>query len=338
MRAEIVAALAVREGGAYVDGTFGAGGYSQAILSAAPCRVWAIDRDPGAIPRARALGARWDDRLALLPGCFGAMDTLLAERGIGLVDGVVLDIGVSSMQIDQPDRGFSFRLDGPLDMRMGDQGPTAADLVNTLDESTLADILFFLGEERAARRVARAVVERRAEAPFTRTAELASVIRSVVRKSADGIDPATRSFQALRIAVNDELGELARGLRAAERVLAPGGRLVVVSFHSLEDRLVKTFLRQRAGHAQGFSRHLPPTAPGQEAEPTFTLVERRALAPSAEEARRNPRARSARLRVAERTHRPCPPSSPPAAAKGVPGSLDALFAASLLSARPGESR
>lgn len=296
--AEVLDALAPREGGIYVDGTFGAGGYATAILDAAPCRVWGIDRDPAAVARGEALAARHPGRLEVIEGRFGDMDRLLGERGVAAVDGVTLDLGVSSPQIDTPERGFSFRHDGPLDMRMGSDGPTAADLVATTEERDMADIIFRYGEERHARRVARAIVAARAESPITRTSELAEIVRRAVPRSNDGIDPATRTFQALRIAVNDEMGELERGLDAAERLLAPGGRLAVVSFHSLEDRTVKAFLRRRAGTEEG-SRHLPPTA---RPDASFRLLGNRAIRPGDGESRANPRARSARLRAAERTH------------------------------------
>lgn len=304
MRDEAVAALAPRDGGRYLDGTFGAGGYSAALLDAAGCQVWAIDRDPAAIARGDALIAVYGARLTLLPGCFGDLDVLLAEAGVDAVDGVALDLGVSSPQIDEAERGFSFRFDGPLDMRMGASGPTAADLVNDLDEAELATIFKDYGEERFARRVARAVVAARQEAPIDRTGRLAAVIRSAVPRSNDGIDPATRSFQGLRIAVNDELGEVERGLAAAERALAPGGRLAVVTFHSLEDRIVKRFFKERSGAGgEGGSRHLPLPTDGKKA-PTFNLLHRKALAVGEEEARRNPRARSAKLRAAVRTDAP----------------------------------
>jgi 16S rRNA (cytosine1402-N4)-methyltransferase len=298
---EVVAGLAPRDGAAYLDGTFGAGGYTRAILNAAACRVYGIDQDPDSVARGRAMEAEFEGRLAILEGRFGDMENLLAQEGVSEIDGIALDIGVSSMQLDQPERGFSFAKDGPLDMRMGQAGPTAADAVNSLSEAELADIIYELGEERHARRVARAIVAARAEKPFTRTAELAQVVRRAVPKSKDGIDPATRTFQALRIYVNDELGELERGLAAAERLLSPGGRLAVVSFHSLEDRAVKNFLRARAGKAAQPSRHLPAV---ETAQPTFTLLHRKAVEPSPDEIARNPRARSARLRVAERTSAP----------------------------------
>lgn len=302
LRDEVVAALAPRPGAVIVDGTFGAGGYSRALL-AAGCTVYGIDRDPAAIDRAGALLAEYPGTLTMVPGRFGDMADLLAARDVSAVDGVALDIGVSSPQIDDPARGFSFRFDGPLDMRMGPDGPSAADLVNSLDEAELADILWRYGEERLSRRVARAIVERRKAQPFARTGDLADVVRSVVPKSKDGIDPATRTFQGLRIAVNDELGELERGLDAAERLLAPGGRLAVVTFHSLEDRVVKEFLRARSGNSPAPSRHMPgPAAAGP--APTFTLLDRSGTKPGPAELAANPRARSARLRSAERTNAP----------------------------------
>ncbi len=300
--AEVLTALAPRDGGAYVDGTFGAGGYARGILEAADCRVWGIDRDPEAVARGRELAKGYDGRLNVLAGRFGDMEGLLAAEGVRAADGVALDLGVSSMQIDAAGRGFSFQQDGPLDMRMERTGPTAADAVNTLPERALADIIFRYGEERRARRVARAVVAARAEEPITTTGRLAAVVRAVVPASGDGIDPATRTFQALRIHVNDELGELHRGLEAAERLLRPGGRLAVVSFHSLEDRAVKDFLKRRAGGAPRPSRHMPAAPPGP--PPSFRLLHAKALRPRAAEVSANPRARSARLRAAERTDAP----------------------------------
>lgn len=302
---EVIEALKPRDGGVYVDGTFGAGGYTRAILQAADCTVIGIDRDPEARARADALAQEFPGRFALVAGRFGDMADLLPARGHAApVDGVALDIGVSSMQIDEAERGFSFAKDGPLDMRMERAGRSAADLVNEADEAELADIIHFYGEERHARRVARAIVEARREKPFERTLELAEVVRRVVRKGKDQIDPATRTFQGLRIAVNDELGELERGLAGAERLLAPGGRLAVVTFHSLEDRVVKRFIRERSGRTGGVSRHVPVDAAATGPAATFLDVSRKAIAPGPEECRANPRARSAKLRVAERTDAP----------------------------------
>lgn len=295
---EVIAALAPRDGGVYVDGTFGAGGYSRALLAQADCRVIALDRDPTAVALGRTLAAESRGRLHMIEGCFGDMDRLLAEAGIETVDGVALDIGVSSMQIDQAERGFSFAKDGPLDMRMTPSGPTAADVVNHTDETTLADIIFRFGEERQSRRIARAIVNDRRETPFTRTAQLAELIRRVVRASRDGIDPATRTFQALRIYVNDELGELERGLKGAESLLSVDGCLAVVTFHSLEDRIVKQFFKERSGTQAAPSRHRPAAVGG--AEPVFALLNRKAVVADDGEIRVNPRARSAKLRAARK--------------------------------------
>ncbi len=300
---EVVAALNPRDGAIYVDGTFGGGGYSRALLEAAQCRVWGIDRDPDACARGDSMAAKFDGRLTMLTGCFGDMATLLARENMDAVDGVALDLGVSSFHIDQAERGFSFREDGPLDMRMSQDGASAADIVNTEAEVPLADIIYRYGEERASRKIAKAIVDLRQKTPITRTAQLADLIRRVVSKSKAGIDPATRTFQALRIYVNDELGELARGLLAAEFLLSPGGRLAVVSFHSLEDRQVKEFLLQRSGLGPKPSRHLPE-ATGKAPDPTFRTLTRRVVKPSARETAANPRARSARLRAAERTRAP----------------------------------
>jgi 16S rRNA (cytosine1402-N4)-methyltransferase len=294
---EVVTALAPRDGAIFVDGTFGAGGYSKALLEAADCRVFGIDRDPSAQATGRELAKSYDGRFDILGGCFGDMESLLAEKGVASVDGVTLDLGVSSMQIDQAERGFSFQKDGPLDMRMSGSGPSAADLVNGLPEAELAGILWRFGEERHSRRLARAIVTDRKETPFTTTRQLAELVRRIVPGSKDGIDPATRTFQGLRIAVNDELGEVERGLAAAEKILAPGGRLAVVSFHSLEDRLIKDFLKDGSGLAAGPSRHLPAVA--KEA-PRFRLISKKPIVAGPAELAANPRARSAKLRVAEK--------------------------------------
>jgi len=299
LRDEVVAALAPRDGAVYIDGTFGRGGYSEALLAAAECAVIGIDRDPEAIRRGAALEARHGGRLTLIEGRFGEMAEHIQGLGIAAVDGVALDLGVSSPQLDQPERGFSFREDGPLDMRMAASGETAADLVNSLPEKQLADLIWRYGEERHARRVARAIGETRNTARITRTKELADLVRRIVPRSPDGIDPATRTFQALRIAVNDELGELERGLDAAETMLKVGGRLAIVSFHSLEDRAVKTFLAARSGTGSGVSRHAPAD-PKRRLGPSFRLLSRRPIRPSEAELQRNARARSARLRAAER--------------------------------------
>jgi 16S rRNA (cytosine1402-N4)-methyltransferase len=301
MLAEVLQALAFRDGALYIDGTFGGGGYARAVLAAADCRVLGIDRDPDAIARGAALVAESQGRLTLVQGCFSEMETLLAHAGEAGVDGVMLDLGVSSFQIDEAARGFSFRHDGPLDMRMSRDGSSAADLVNTADEKTLAEIIARLGEERYARGVARAIVAAR---PLMRTHELAEVVAKALGPAAarHPIHPATRTFQALRLHVNDELGELERGLAAAERLLKPKGRLAVVSFHSLEDRIVKRFLVARGGTAPRASRHAPEK---KSAHPnTFRLLASRPGVPTEAELARNPRSRSARLRAAERTSIP----------------------------------
>ena len=302
MLQEVLDTLAPRDGGVYLDGTFGGGGYARGILGRAACTLWAIDRDPAAIERGAALAARHPGRLHLLRGRFGDMVELLAARRVDALDGVVLDLGVSSYQLDDPARGFSFRADGPLDMRMGGDGPTAAELVNTLPEQDLADTLFRFGEERLSRRIARAIVATRAAAPILTTAQLAGIIRGVVPPERSGLDPATRSFQALRLLVNNELGEIERALRAAAALLGEGGRLVVVAFHSLEDRLVKQFMTEAAGRAPSPSRHDPGGLAPREA-PDFRLLTPRALRPQARETAANPRARSARLRAVERLAR-----------------------------------
>ncbi len=307
MLREVLQVLEPKDGGIYVDGTFGGGGYARAVLDAANCEVVGIDRDAEAVRRGSVIAKRYRGRLRVVEGRYGEMDRLVREADRQQVDGVALDLGISSAQLDDPERGFSFRFDGPLDMRMQRDGATAADLINTLSEKELADIIYLYGEERAARRIARAIVDARGEDPIRRTGELAEIVRGVLARARDGIDPATRTFQALRIAVNDELRELDRGLIAAERLLGPKGRLAVVSFHSLEDRRVKSFLRERSGRAPRPSRYAPEDA--STPEPTFRSLRTSAVRPSQEEVARNPRARSARLRGAERTDAPAWPMS-----------------------------
>ena len=304
MLPEILAALAPAAGETYIDGTFGAGGYSRAILEAADCTVIAIDRDHTALAAAASWKDEYGVRLHLRHGRFGDATTIARDVGITMLDGFVLDIGVSSMQLDQAERGFSFRFDGPLDMRMDTStGQTAADLVNTMEEGDLADLIYQFGGERHSRRVARAIA--RAEAKITRTSQFATIVRGALGPAGkrDGIDPATRTFQALRIAVNGELDELRGALQAAERLLRPGGRLVVVTFHSLEDGIVKHFLQEAAGKMPSPSRHLPQ-AEINAASPTFTLPRMKAVAASDAEVAVNPRARSAKLRVGVRTAAP----------------------------------
>ncbi|MGD0025357.1 MAG: 16S rRNA (cytosine(1402)-N(4))-methyltransferase RsmH [Xanthobacteraceae bacterium] len=289
--------LGVRNGGLYVDATFGAGGFTRAILATPGARVIGIDRDHGAIEQGAGLVAQAQGRLELIEDRFSNLQSIVGSHGAAAVDGVVFDLGVSSMQLDEAARGFSFRLDGPLDMRMGRDGPSAADIVARASERELFAIIATLGEEHHARAIARAIVKARAERVIDSTQSLAEVVARVVPARAAAIHPATRTFQALRIFVNDELAELARGLAAAERVLKPSGRLVVIAFHSLEDRIVKTFLAERS-RAPAFSRHRPEVA---SAAPTFRVLTRRPETPDEAEVAANPRARSAKLRAAERT-------------------------------------
>ena len=284
--------------GVWLDGTFGAGGYTRGLLAAGADRVIAVDRDPAVFEMAKGWVAPYGDKIHMVAGTFSELDTFSDAP----LDGVVLDLGVSSMQLDQAERGFSFMQDGPLDMRMGADGPTAADLVNGLDETALADILYLYGEERASRRIARAILRARETAPIQTTGQLARIVQSVLPRAKPGqAHPATRSFQAIRIAVNDEYGQLAQGLQAAERALKPGGKLAVVTFHSIEDRMVKRFLQQRAGMGGQGSRHAPAR---EEILPGFTILTRRAVTADADELAQNPRARSAKLRVARRTDAP----------------------------------
>jgi 16S rRNA (cytosine1402-N4)-methyltransferase len=301
MLTEVLAALNAQAGQTIVDGTFGGGGYTRAILAAAECKVIGLDRDPEAVTRGKALELEMAGRFEIVETQFSKMDAIE-----GHVDAVVLDIGVSSFQIDQAERGFSFMQDGPLDMRMGGNGPSAADVVAQLSEDELTKIFQSYGDEREARRVARAMVNDRVDTPYLRTSDLAGICSRVIgRKQADHINPATRIFQALRIYVNDELGELEMALSAAEAILPEGGRLVVVTFHSLEDRIVKTFFNERSKEASG-SRHSPVNSGPK---PSFELINRKPLIASDEEINLNPRARSAKLRAAIRTSAPARPAS-----------------------------
>ena len=314
MLREVIDALAPKDGGVYVDATFGAGGYTRAILAAADCTVYAFDRDPTAIARAESWAREFGARLCLINRPFGEMQEALADAGVEGVDGVVFDLGVSSMQLDEADRGFSFRHDGPLSMRMDGGKPDAADIIAAASGADLKAIFKVYGEEKNAAGIARAIVAARDETPIETTGALAAIVerasppRGVVR-----IHPATRVFQALRIFVNDELGQLASGLAAAEKLLRAGGRLVVVAFHSLEDRIVKRFLQARASAAAPTSRHAPPPA---ETRPSFEVLHRRALAPREDEATENPRARSAKLRAGRRLDGPV--RAMDAAALGLP--------------------
>ena len=316
MLSEVIEALEPRDGKHFIDGTFGAGGYTSRLLESAHCSVLAIDRDPDAAKFARALEERFPGRLKFVLGRYAEMREIAEREGIAAVDGVALDLGVSSMQLDEPERGFSFAQDGPLDMRMGAEGLTASDLVNALPERDLAAILSTLGEEKRARSIARAIVARRAEARILRTGELADIVARVLgRRHDETKHPATRTFQALRLYLNEELLELARGLSAAEHLLNPKGRLAVVTFHSLEDRIAKRFFAARSMPAPRASRHLPEQG-GSTFLPSFRLLNRRPLSPSKDEIRLNPRARSARLRAGERTD--APPHALDLASLGVP--------------------
>ncbi|WP_296427552.1 16S rRNA (cytosine(1402)-N(4))-methyltransferase RsmH [Yoonia sp.] len=292
--------------GIWLDGTFGAGGYTRALLAAGADQVIAVDRDPMAFDMAQAWAADYGDRIKMVEGTFSRLD----EYGNDL-DGVVLDLGVSSMQLDLAERGFSFMRDGPLDMRMSQEGPSAADLVNTAEEAEIADIIYLYGEERASRRIARAIVAAR---PVTTTLQLAKLVEGCLPRSKPGQShPATRTFQALRIAVNNEYGELAQGLMAAERALKPGGQLAVVTFHSVEDRMVKRFLQARSGNTANANRFVPETV---QITPAFRIEKRKAIGPDADELAVNPRSRSAKLRVAIRTDAPAQDIDP--ASLGMP--------------------
>lgn len=307
LRNEVLAALKPQDGETFIDGTFGAGGYTRALLEAAECRVFALDRDPDAVALGRSLEDEFQGRLTIQQHRFSQMESALSEVELSAVDGVALDIGVSSMQLDKAERGFSFTSDGPLDMRMSGEGQTAADFVNTASQEDLADIIWRYGEEPASRRIARAVVRERQLQPLQRTTQLAKVVaKAVGAKGRSGKrHPATRVFQALRIFINDELNELQLGLGAAERLLVEGGRLCVVTFHSLEDRIVKRFLLERSGGVARGSRHVPEErGPGASPKSTFSLENKRAIRPSPEEIEKNPRSRSARLRFGLRTAAP----------------------------------
>jgi 16S rRNA (cytosine1402-N4)-methyltransferase len=306
---EVLASLQPREGGTYIDATFGAGGYSRAILETPQTRVIGIDRDRTAILAGFELVDRSNGRLTLVEDRFSNLAEVCRAQSAPSVDGVVMDIGVSSMQLDEAGRGFSFRADGPLDMRMGQEGPTAADVIATASEADLANIIYIFGEERHSRSIARAIVAARKQEPITSTRALADLVGKIVRSKPGEIHPATRTFQGLRIFVNGELDELHLALSAAEQVLKPGGRLVVVSFHSLEDRIVKNFFNERA-KAGGGSRHQPETA---QRPPSFTILTKRPVTAQDDEVSANPRARSAKLRAGERT------DAPAHAAGGLPG-------------------
>ncbi|MDR3469938.1 MAG: 16S rRNA (cytosine(1402)-N(4))-methyltransferase RsmH [Xanthobacteraceae bacterium] len=301
---QAVDALAPRAGGVYVDATFGGGGYSRLLLAVDGTQVIGIDRDRSAIAGGAPLVDAAAGRLTLVEDRFSNLAEVCAAQGCSAVDGIVMDVGVSSMQLDEAARGFSFRLDGPLDMRMGQSGPSAADVVARASEADLARVIYIFGEERHSRAVARAIVAARRDAPITTTRALADIVARVVRAKPNDIHPATRTFQALRILVNEELDELETALGAAERMLGPGGRLAVVSFHSLEDRIVKTFLAAR-GKVAGGSRHLPEL---ESRPPSFAILTKRPVIADAAETEANPRARSAKLRAAERTAAPAFPA------------------------------
>lgn len=309
MRDEVIKMAAPKDGEIFIDGTFGAGGYSRALLEASDCIVYGIDRDPTVQATAAAMEAEFPGRFHLLSGCFSQMDDLIAAQNIKAVDGVLLDIGVSSMQFDDAERGFSFQNDGPLSMRMSDQGLSAEDVINDTEEDALANIIYQYGEEKKSRRIAKVIVMAREGERITRTTQLANIIEKAVGykryiRGKKQIHPATRTFQALRIYVNDELGELKKGLVAAERILSPEGRLCVVSFHSLEDRIVKRFFKERSGGIARGSRHMPLALEvGDEKEnaATFKMIARGALKPSKSEIAQNVRSRSAKLRGASRT-------------------------------------
>lgn len=294
---EVIKNLNPIDGGVYIDGTFGAGGYTSAILNTANCTVYAIDRDPDAINEGQELVDKYNGRLHLLEGTFGNMVSLVKSFGINYVDGVVLDIGVSSMQIDRAERGFSFQKDAKLDMRMSKSGESATDILNKYNEKEIADIIYKYGEERFSRRIAREIIEYRKTKKIETTYELANLVRKCIPCKHNDIDPATRTFQALRIFVNDELGQLQSGLEAAEVLLKPGARMAVVSFHSLEDRIVKAFISERSGKVSNPSRYFPMQ---QKSNTSLISITKKPITPSDLETKANPRARSSRLRVAQK--------------------------------------
>ena len=299
MLPQIISVLAPKDGDYIIDATFGNGGYSREILNQADCFVAGIDRDPDAISRAHTQMQIFGENFTILEGPFSEIERMTANTQFNKPNGIVFDLGVCSTQLDEAERGFSFKSDGPLDMRMSKVGESAADIVNSMSEKELADIIFTYGDERASRRIARAISIKRQEAPLLRTSELGHIIRSVLPRAKKGqSDPATRTFQALRIYVNNEIEELCNALLASERILPEGGILAVVSFHSLEDRIIKRFFHQRAGYAAQPSRHQPSTP---DAVPTFQLLPRKPILPENSEIKTNPRARSAKLRVGIRT-------------------------------------
>ena len=297
--AEMIAGLCPKDGGIYVDGTFGGGGYSRAILKSANCKVWAIDRDPDAQQRSKELRETYPGRITFVLGRFGDLTNLMRKSGVNRIDGITLDLGVSSMQLETDERGFSFLRDGPLDMRMEKTGPSASEIVNSLPEEELSQLLFQYGGEKRSRHIAKAIVMARSKAPFQTTLQLADTVSGIVRRSKNGIHPATRTFQALRIFVNDEINELKKALNGAEVMLSEKGRLAIVSFHSAEDQVVKKFLREKSGLIPRPSRHQPFAKDTYSAK-TFKIINKRVITPKKEEILANPRARSARLRIAEK--------------------------------------
>ncbi len=297
---EMLSYLNPKDGGVYVDATFGAGGYSKAILEKANCKIYAIDRDPNVKKIVADLAEKFPGRIEFVFGCFGNIRQLLKDKEVDKIDGLVLDIGVSSMQLDNAERGFSFKQDGPLDMRMSSVGMTAEDVVNSMKEAELADVIYEFGGEKKSRQVAKAIVTARGKNRITTTKQLADIVRSVVSAGGQKIDPATRTFQALRIYINDELGELLRALEASENLINLGGRVVVVTFHSLEDGIVKKFFRDKSGVSESFSRHFIVANENKPKAQIFSLVNKKVILPSEKEINENVRARSAKMRVAER--------------------------------------